>query len=1032
MLLCSPVIEYIATQISTLSDPTLAPRPVDARQTSESVISTILVAFQELQSFTTTPSSFGDDEHDSPDNLVAAGARFLRTTQQALHVDAVLSRVDAALEDLAHTDGLTQATLVQRALPFLDRFIGVIHDHVVESAHWTRSMLKLTHILCTTVTTVGTNGWCQPQEEDPNAKGDDATGGQQLEGTGLGSGTGEKNVSNEITEESQVEGLQDETEDEEQPDGKDSGDQENTIEMSEDFGGRMEDAHEKEDEEDDDEGDEEEQDVDDRAEDLDPTDPNAVDEKMWGGEDDSPDAKDSDDRTQKGMDTKNEETELGAKQEKQETSSKEQPKEQEQNEQQNGEGEEGDEQLDTKEDAEDRPDDEPAGAGGKMDEYTQEGDALELPDDLDLGGDDKGDDVEDGMSLDDDDDASGEEGQDADGHADEPPTEDDVDPSAIADQQMPDDHDMPDAEAQETTATQPDISAGDDVGDTDATAAGGSSRSQPSEKPVTEQKMESAEKAAETADGDTQATRLAAGYFHTGLCLCPLCSAETGQPPEAQSKDESRGKQGSSTALNDENATPTTAPLPNPMRHLGDAVKEIQRRLQEILQPTDEQSGDMPQDQSAKDVEYLQNADEAMDMQALGPAEESETAKLDELKFSGADEPPATRLADDDVHMMDVDDDATHQRPPSPRPESSNIRQEDRARAHAVIQDVSRDQAHPMNEDSTMAMEQLDADERIDADDLQQQSAEAEQALRDWKQSDHRAEDSEQLWRQYEGLTHHLAYALCEQLRLILEPTRASRLRGDYRTGKRLNMKKIIPFIASEYTKDKIWLRRTRPSDREYQILLALDDSRSMAESHSVHLAFQTLALVGRALTRLEAGDVGVARFGQGVDMLHGFDDGPFTEHAGARVIRDFTFAQTETNVARLVESSLKILGDAREKRSMQSSTSSELWQLEIIISDGMCQSHDQLRVLLRRALEQRIMVVFIVIDALRTSGSSGRDNSILTMQQVVETGVGDFEMRRYLDSFPFQYYVVLRDVEALPEVLSGTLRQFFERVTEE
>jgi midasin (ATPase involved in ribosome maturation) len=42
------------------------------------------------------------------------------------------------------------------------------------------------------------------------------------------------------------------------------------------------------------------------------------------------------------------------------------------------------------------------------------------------------------------------------------------------------------------------------------------------------------------------------------------------------------------------------------------------------------------------------------------------------------------------------------------------------------------------------------------------------------------------------------------------------------RTGKRLNMRKIIPFIASDFKKDKIWLRRTKPNKREFQILVAL------------------------------------------------------------------------------------------------------------------------------------------------------------------------------------------------------------------
>lgn len=57
--------------------------------------------------------------------------------------------------------------------------------------------------------------------------------------------------------------------------------------------------------------------------------------------------------------------------------------------------------------------------------------------------------------------------------------------------------------------------------------------------------------------------------------------------------------------------------------------------------------------------------------------------------------------------------------------------------------------------------------------------------------------------------------------------------RGDYRTGKRLNMRKVIPYVASQFRKDKIWLRRTKPSKRQYQICLALDDSASMVDNHS-------------------------------------------------------------------------------------------------------------------------------------------------------------------------------------------------------
>lgn len=74
------------------------------------------------------------------------------------------------------------------------------------------------------------------------------------------------------------------------------------------------------------------------------------------------------------------------------------------------------------------------------------------------------------------------------------------------------------------------------------------------------------------------------------------------------------------------------------------------------------------------------------------------------------------------------------------------------------------------------------------------------------------------MWARCDALTAGLAGELAEQLRLILEPTLASRLAGDYRTGKRISMRKVIAYIASHFRKDKIWLRRSRPDKRRYQV----------------------------------------------------------------------------------------------------------------------------------------------------------------------------------------------------------------------
>jgi len=418
-------------------------------------------------------------------------------------------------------------------------------------------------------------------------------------------------------------------------------------------------------------------------------------------------------------------------------------------------------------------------------------------------------------------------------------------------------------------------------------------------------------------------------------------------------------------------------------------------------------------------------------MEALGPAGDEQAARLDQLRIiddeMNSDEAPVAMDLDPPVPFEKHEEPPSHQPVEQPQAPTSMV--------------------HHDNIEGAILQTGLPAPERHEAefdlsvrrgDDMlmEERSKDIELQLKEWRLADYPEAGADQVWRQYESLTHDLAYTLCEQLRLILEPTQATRLKGDYRTGKRLNMKKVISYIASDYTKDKIWLRRTKPSHREYQVLISIDDSRSMAESHSIHLAYQTLALVSKALSRLESGDVAIAKFGERVDLLHGFDQGPFTDQAGAKVLKAFKFSQKATNVLSLLETSLKVLGGARERKSMSSTSAADLWQLQFIISDGICQDHEKLRTVLRKAEEQRVMIVFIILDSLQTGSAGGtNEGSILSMDKAefkTVDGKMELQLQKYLDSFPFDYYVVLRNVEALPEVLAGTLKQFFERISEE
>ncbi|XP_071901315.1 midasin-like isoform X1 [Coffea arabica] len=278
------------------------------------------------------------------------------------------------------------------------------------------------------------------------------------------------------------------------------------------------------------------------------------------------------------------------------------------------------------------------------------------------------------------------------------------------------------------------------------------------------------------------------------------------------------------------------------------------------------------------------------------------------------------------------------------------------------------------------------------------------------------------VWRRYELLTTRLSQELAEQLRLVMEPTLASKLQGDYKTGKRINMKKVIPYIASHYRKDKIWLRRTRPNKRNYQVVIAVDDSRSMQESRCGDVAIEALVTVCRAMSQLEVGNLAVASFGKkgNIRLLHDFDQ-PFTGEAGIKMISSLTFSQENTIADEPVVDLLKYLNnmlDAAVANARLPSGHNPLQQLVLIIADGRFHEKENLKRCVRDILSRKRMVAFLLLDS--------PEESIMDLMEATFQG-GNVKFSKYLDSFPFPYYVVLKNIEALPRTLADLLRQWFE-----
>jgi len=280
------------------------------------------------------------------------------------------------------------------------------------------------------------------------------------------------------------------------------------------------------------------------------------------------------------------------------------------------------------------------------------------------------------------------------------------------------------------------------------------------------------------------------------------------------------------------------------------------------------------------------------------------------------------------------------------------------------------------------------------------------------------------VWAKCESLTAGLVGELAERLRLILEPTIASKLGGEYRTGKRINMKRVIGYIASHFRKDKIWMRRTRPDKRTYQVLVAIDDSRSMAETGCSGFAVEALTLICRAMSRLDVGELGVVSFGGsgGAEPLHNLDK-PFTEADGVRIMSKLRFDQDNTIGDRpmvdVITSVDHLLDGAAARAASNPAGASALNQLVLIIADGRFHEKEALKRAARDAAARPgVLYAFIVLD--------NAANSILDMQSVAFVG-GKPVFTKYMDSFPFPFYIVLRDTAALPRTLADLLRQWFE-----
>ncbi|XP_076780137.1 midasin isoform X2 [Arvicanthis niloticus] len=1014
-----------------------------------------------------------------------------------LHVQKVISSVSELLERLksCSEDGNTtkhkvftqSCGLLVRLIPMLCGFSDLILFFLTVSLTTHRSTAKLLSVLAQTFTELAQKGFCLPKELMEDSAGEGATQFHDYEGGGIGDGEGMKDVSDRIENEEQVEDTfqkgQEKDEEEDLDSKPDSKAEDNAIEMSEDFDGKMHDG-EVEQEEDDEKSDSEDGDLDKQMGNLNGEEADKLDERLWGDDEEEDEDDDSKaEETGPGMDE--EDSELVAKDDNLDAGNlnKNKKHHDEKEDSEPEDIEQGQEKINEQIDEREYDENEVDPYHGNQ-EKLPEPEALDLPDDLKLDNEDK-------SGGEDTDNEEAEENpleikektvdmEEADHETEEPeagqnegesPHEPEEGPSEVEENMDTGAGDQ-DKDASSHTEEHAEEEEEEEEKEEDRAApdGGGESAVSPTDQDLQLQKEE---EEGEKSDAEEPVPEATERKEHESCGQTGVDSVQSAQAVElagaAPEKEQGKEEHGSGAADADQaeghesnliarlssqqqtdRSTQSFKRRPGQAdneRSIGDHNERVRKRLRTV--DTDrktEQEPAQPQAQveDADTFEHIKQGSEAYDAQTYDVASSEQQQTAEALGQDQEEEETEDILMDTEEELIRAED--TEQlKPEAVKSDADAVsgssemevdmqtlktKEDQDPRTTTPHQETENERPERSRDSTIHTLHQFLVDSVFQPflKDISELRQEMERQLETWQAHDYGNAEEEkaaaEMWQNYLLLTASLSQQLCEQLRLLLEPTQAAKLRGDYRTGKRLNMRKIIPYIASQFRKDRIWLRRTKPSKRQYQICLAIDDSSSMVDNHSKQLAFESLAVIGNALTLLEVGQIAVCSFGESVKLLHPFHE-QFNDSSGSHILRLCKFQQRKTKIAQFLESVAKMFAAAQK---LSQNVSPETAQLLLIVSDGrglFLEGKDRVLAAVQAAQNANIFVIFVVLD-----DPNSRD-SILDIKVPIFKGPGEMpEIRSYMEEFPFPFYIILRDVNALPETLSDALRQWFELVT--
>jgi midasin len=121
----------------------------------DEVIEMFLLAVQSILKLSTKPDSMEGDPETS-DKFIKDGLREIESINASLHLEKVLKQLNTILNDCSSAPEQDVKDAVACFLPFLERYLNLVDDQLLNHGRWTGAMFKLDYILCSVLKTVAT------------------------------------------------------------------------------------------------------------------------------------------------------------------------------------------------------------------------------------------------------------------------------------------------------------------------------------------------------------------------------------------------------------------------------------------------------------------------------------------------------------------------------------------------------------------------------------------------------------------------------------------------------------------------------------------------------------------------------------------------------------------------------------------------------------------------------------------------------------------------------------------------------------